>query len=212
MKFKYTAASIIILFITSCSNQYNLTEKALKVCVNESLNKNIKERTGKSNFDFYAMIVEVESKLIEAKLISHNDRNGYLRLIKSITESKKTEYEKMYFQQSEIIDKYGFFPFSTETVFNQCPYKVSADVKYTEGKYIYNQGSILNKLMAEGYDNDELIEELINSVDENNFKKVVYRAPIILLTMIKLDKEYNPNYKRLEEYQKGKHPSLDDKN
>lgn len=212
MKFKYTIVFIIFPFITSCSGQDNLTEKALRVCINESLNKNIEEITGKSNFDFYDMIIEVESKLIDAKLISHNDSNGYLSLIKSITESKKPEYEKMYLQQSEIMDKYGFIPFSTETVFNQCPYKVSANVKDAEGKHIYNQGSILNKLMAEGYDNDDLIQELINSVDENNFKKVVYRAPIILLTMIKLDKEYNPDYKRLEEYQKGKHPSLDNKN
>lgn len=212
MKFKYTIVFMIFHFITSCSGQDNLTEKALKVCINESLNNNIEERTGKSIFDFYAMIIEVENKLIAANLISYNDNDGYLRLIKSITKSKKPEYEKMYLQQSEIMDKYGFTPFSTETVFNQCPYKVSANVKDAEGKHIYNQGRILNKLMAEGYDNDELIEELINSVDENNFKKVVYRAPIILLTMIKLDKEYNPNYERLEEYQKGKQPSLDDKN
>lgn len=212
MKFNYIPVFITLFFITCCSGQDNLTEKALKECINESLNKNIEERTGKSNFDFYDMIIEVENKLIDAKLISHNDSNGYLSLIKSITESKKPEYEKMYLQQSEIMDKYGFTPFSTETVFNQCPYKVSANVKDAEGKHIYNQGTVLNKLMAEGYDNDELIQGLINSVDENNFKKVVYRAPIILLTMIILDKEYNPDYKRLEEYQKGKHPSLDNKN
>jgi len=212
MKFKYIPIFVTLFFITSCSGQDNLTEKALKECINESLNKNIEERTGKSNLDFYAMMIEVENNLIKDKLISKGDRNNYLVLLKSILKSKKSEYENIYIQQSEIMDKYGFTPFSTETIFNQCPYKVSVEHKEAEGKHIYAQGVVLNKLMAKGYDNIDLLNELMNTVDDDNFQKIIYRAPIILITMINLDSMYNPNYKKLKEHQKGRTPSLDDKN
>ena len=52
--------------------------------------------------------------------------------------------------------------------------------------------------MGEGFDNKDLLAELFQVVDEENFEKIIYRAPIIVLVMINLDKKYNLDLKKYE--------------
>lgn len=201
---KYFLSSLIMLFIFSCNTQVTEVEMALKECVNEEVNKNIKEAYGKNPFDFYKFILEIEKEFISNEILKSKDKESYLEFFDSFNKQNDIEYSKMYEKQNSLIDKYGFTPFSTEIIFNQCPYKVSVESKENKGKLIYSQGVILNKLMKSGYDDENLIKELISVTDENNFDKVVYRAPIILLMMINLDNKFNPDLKELKENQKGK--------
>lgn len=201
---KYILSLCVILSVLSCKAQDTEVELALKECVNEQVNKNIQEAYGKEPFDFYTFILKIEQELLSNKLLQSKDKASYLSLLNNINQSTNIEYSEMYKKQNSIIDSYGFAPFSTESIFNQCPYKVSVESKEKEGKLIYSQGVILNKLMAQGYSNESLLKELINVTDDDDFDKVVYRAPVILLVMINLDNKYNPDLKKLKEQQEGK--------
>lgn len=193
------------LIIQSCNAQETETEQALKKCVNERVNKNVEELFGKQPFDFYNFISEIENEFIEKDILKGFKKDDYLNLYVDILNSaEKPEYLDVYKRQNNIIENFGFKPFSTEAIFNQCPYIISSENKEDEGRFFYKQGSILNRMMAEGYDNRKLFEELLNSVDEKNFNKIVYRAPVILLMMINLDNIYNPDIKKMEEYRKGR--------
>lgn len=194
----------ISLIIQSCNAQETETEQALKKCVNERVNKNVEELFGKQPFDFYDFISEIENEFVQKDILKTSKKDGYLNLYVDILNSEKPMYVDAYEAQDSIIEKFGFKPFSTEAIFNQCPYITSSENKEGEGRLIYKQGSILNKMMAKGYDNRKLFEELLNSVDDKNFDKIVYRAPVILLIMINLDNKYNPDIKKMEEYRKGR--------
>ena len=193
--------------MNSCISQNEKVEMALKECVNESINVNIKEQYGKEPFDFYEFILDIEQNFISQDLLSNTTREEYLGFITDILNSDDEKYLKMYKIQEDIINNYGFGfnQFSiNDNIFNQCPYKVSQDVKETKGKLIYEQGSKLKKLFDEGFKNTELIEDAIYSVDEENFNKPVFRASIILVAMINLDSKLNPDLKSLKERNKGK--------
>ena len=200
-KTNFLILSVFAVF--SCNSQNNAVEDSLKECINQRINEDITEAYGKEPFDFYDFVLNVEQELLKSGLLENADKNNYFNLLKSIPPADK-EYEKMFHLQNRIMDDFGFFPFSTETIFNQCPYQVSADKKYGDGALIYNQAAILFKMMESGYDDENLLNKLKDTIDEENFEKVVYRAPIILLVMIELDKHYNPDLKKLKEYQKGR--------
>jgi len=192
----------ILFNALSCQSQDTSWEKALKKCINESVNKNIKEAFGKEPFDFYDFVLIIENELLERKLLNNNHKQSYLNLINMINGLDNIKFREMYHKQKIIINEFGFFAYSPESIFNQCPYKISVNGRDGEGKLIYKQGSILNDLMAQGYNNKELLSKLISCTDDENFSKIVYRAPVILLTMISLDFKYSPDIKKLREFQK----------
>ncbi len=203
-KMKMTFFLILSVFVIfGCKSQNTAVEDSLRECINQRINEGIAEAYGKEPFDFYDFILTVEQELLKSGLLKNADKNNYFNLLKSIPPADK-EYEKIFHLQNRIMDDFGFFPFSTETIFNQCPYKVSVDSKDGEGALIYNQAAILYKMMEKGYDDENLLTKLEDSIDEEDFKKAVYRAPIVLLVMIELDKHYNPDLKKLKEYQKGR--------
>ncbi len=198
---------IIFCFISSsCRSQSsNMTEVGLKKCINESVNNNTKEIFGKNHFDFYDFMLEIENIMIANKMLGNRSREGYLDLFENINKINNDDYKWEYQEFVRLMDDKGFgynhFVIQ-DAIFNQCPYKVSVDDKSGEGKFIYAQGTILNKLMKQGYDNRKLLRKLIHSMDERNFDKIVYRAPVIFLVMINLNWKYNPAYEKLEENKK----------
>ncbi|RNL90318.1 hypothetical protein ED312_06505 [Sinomicrobium pectinilyticum] len=203
--FSYIFTFLSVLVFTDCSCQNNKVESALKECVNQKVNKNIQAAYGKEPFDFYDFILKFEKELISNNLLKNRTKDDYYNLLLSIIDdSSDSKYSKIYTQQNNLMDDYGFSAFSTEAIFTQCPYHISESSKDTEGKIIYAEGNVLNKLMAQGFDDKELLKELINTLDEESFKKEVYRAPIILLVMINIDTKYNPDLQKLKERQKGK--------
>ena len=203
--------SMIYIFIIAfssiaCASQETKIEKALKKCVNE----NIAEIHEGKAIDFYEFILGIENEMLASRMVEDNTKKSYLHLFDNLY--NHNNYENEYKKLTKIIREIGF-DFNAFTIndiiFNQCPYKISVDAKDSEGKDIYTQGVILNRLMAQGFDDKKLSKKLINSIDKKNFNKIVYRAPVILLVMINLNRKYNPAYKKLEEYQEGRKPAID---
>ena len=206
MKSPIKCLSLLLMFgILSCKIQNNKVELELEKCVVQSVNAHIKNGNGKLSFDFYDFILQIEDILIENGLLQNTKRSEYSQLLTSL--NNYNDYNKIYKKIMKKVDNSGFgfnLFLVNDAIFNQCPYKVSVDEKEGEGKLVFNQGKILNQIMEQGYDDNNLQKKLLDNIDDESFRKIVYRAPVILLIMINLDRQYNADLKSFEERQKGK--------
>ncbi len=210
MYLKKTSISLLIFIVFSfCQSQNNnIIEEKLKECVNEVVNvaNGDLESSDKNPFDFYDFVLEIEQKMLGSKMLKESNKHSYLNLFRSI-QSETIDFNKEYTDIINMTEDKGFdfnLYYINEGIFNQCPYKVSVDTKDNQGKLIYRQGSILNRMMEQGYDNEVLLSDLMEVTNEKEFDKIIYRAPIILLVMINLDNKYNPAVKEREELKKGR--------
>ena len=190
--------SLAILFIASCSAQEKEIEKDLQSCIKQELKDLRPEST-----DFYKIMVEMEERMLAKGVLKDNKRKDYQNLFGNISpESEKIE--EFYKENIEYLD--NNFPFhlflANDIIFNQCPYKVSSSNKEQQ---IYKQGELQNKIMESGFENLKLNKKLITNVRESDFQKIVYRAPVILLTLINIDRKFNPDREKIEEYKKDRH-------
>ncbi|NRA92873.1 MAG: hypothetical protein HRU26_09370, partial [Psychroserpens sp.] len=144
---------------------------------------------GKPKFNFYDFIIDVEKKFIANGLIQTPSQIEYFNLFNEIIQSKGPKFIKAFSDQNKLIESYGFTKFSTETIYNQCPFQSSKDRKTKYERAIYNQGEILNRLIV-GDNTEEVATELILDSKNENFERISYRAPVILFIMKCLDQKF----------------------
>lgn len=188
---------LLILINISCSDQEKEIEEELQNCVNQEL-KDLRPESK----NFYGIMMEMEEKMMEKSILKDNDRKNYHDLFDRMATGSE-RIEEFYNENIEYLDQnFPFYLFlANDIIFNQCPYKVSSQKKEQQ---IYKQGELQNKVMESGFDNLELNKRLIKNVEESDFQKNVYRAPVIYLALINMDLKYNPDYQKLEEYKKGR--------
>ena len=196
MKTKFLILLLILINI-SCSGQENEIEEELQNCVIQELKDLRPEST-----NFYGIMIEMEKRMIEKGILKDNDRKDYQNMFDSMAKGSE-RIEEFYNENIEYLDQnFPFYLFlANDIIFNQCPFKVSSQTKEQK---IYKQGELQNKVMESGFDNLELNKRLIKNVEEPDFRKSVYRAPVIYLALINMDLKYNPDYLKLEEYKKGR--------
>lgn len=200
---KYSFLLFLLIFTWQCKAQDKQLEQALKKCVNQQINKN---SPYSQNTDFYKVALKLEQLFIKGGYLKNENKENYRSFLLEILDEKK-DFKKLYCQSLEITNKYKFdFELFTyiNPIFSQCPYEIASKYKNDKGKLIYNQGSILSQLMSEGFKNKSILKKLFLSIDNQNFKKIVYRAPVILVVIINLDNQYNLDLKKAEENKKGK--------
>ena len=191
--------TIIALLITTLTyGQECEKEKQLMECVNEAINKTAAESYGKNPFDSYTFFKEIEKKLL-----TNVNKEEYQKLFLSLIKKEKRKHRKQYRELKKLCDDVGF-DFNlysvSSSILTKCPYEVFFTKNQTTHKFMYKHILLLNKLEANGYNDINLLNSLINNIDEDSFSKIVYRAPIILLAIINLDLKYNPH---LKNYKKG---------
>lgn len=194
----------ILAFIVSCKARDTDTELKLKKCANEKVNDN---RIQEKQIDFYLMTLEIERIFLEDNLLENDKRKDYKDLFNDIQNNKNDKYRKVYNIVIDKMSKTGFnfnLGIMNHDLFSKCPYSVSVESKESAGKKVFLFGTNLNNILIEGFDNNEIIEKTLDDLTEKDFKKIVYRAPIILLVMINLDNKYNPDLKKLKEQQGAK--------
>lgn len=201
---------IIFLFILSfstlicsCKNLNSPEEKKLTLCVNENVSKDIKMRNGNNPFDFYELMHDLEKQMLESRVLLKNDRDGYDLALRNILIDTSDNSYPLYQSIVRKSDNVGFdfnLYIVSSSILTKCPYEVFFTKNQTSHKFMYKHILLLNKLEANGYNDINLLNSLINNIDEDSFSKIVYRAPIILLAIINLDLKYNPH---LKNYKKG---------
>jgi hypothetical protein len=186
---------LLLTFSCKCQN-YIREENALKVCVNDAVNRDIKLRNGKEPFDFYNLIENFENEMIKGKYLKNVNKKKYKKLFLDISSNN---YRNLYDKLNKLSDSIGFDYNSysiTQSILTKCPYEVFFRDEKTEHNFIKNQIIIINRLEAQGYNNQELLKQLVENIDNKSFKKIIYRAPLILIALINLDMQYNTIIKR----------------
>ncbi|WP_292948261.1 hypothetical protein [Olleya sp. UBA1516] len=188
---KITILFSCFLILSSCKNE---KEKQilddLKKCIDKNLNEDVSKKNGKENFDYLNFVTQFEEKLLSSNFLINNDQVNYYNLLNSIINSDN-DYLLLFDKMNILIDNNGFDPFSTEYLFNQCPFLASNSSKEKEGFYLFTQGKLLNQMIEVGFNDVNLLSEFIKIVDRKRFENIIYRSPTILLVMINLDIKYN---------------------
>lgn len=187
----------------SCQAQVRPIEKALKLCINKKLNENSPYNAGP---DFYKTTLDLEQLFIKNKCIDSIGKKEYYNFLFKII-NEENDYEVIYHQSIKILDnsKFPFGLFTTNNIiFNQCPNEITSKYKNSKEGIIDIQSSVFSELMEENYSSPNILKKLFDNIDEKNFNKIVYRAPIILVIIINLDLKYNPDIRKLEEFKRNK--------
>jgi hypothetical protein len=196
MKTKFLILLIILINI-ACSDQEKEIEEELQNCVNQQLKDLRPEST-----NFYGLMIEMEKRMIEKGILKNNNRKDYQDLFDSMA-SGSERIEEFYIKNIEYLDQnFPFYLFlANDIIFNQCPYKVSSQSKELQ---IYKQGELQNRVMESGFNDLELNKRLIGNLEESDFQKNVYRAPIIYLILINMDLKYDHDQQNLKVFKKGR--------
>ena len=191
---KLILITTIAIVPTACNGQSSKAESALRDCINEQVNHNIQESTGKTEFDFFEFLLKAENILMANGLIDSNRKEEYLEFLKGIDTLSAKNGLKAYNQLQELTDNHGFdyrLFIIADGVLNQCPYKVLKSHQLTEDHLIYRQLKIIKELMDNGYYKEDLVEKLFREIDQDEFENVLYKAPVIYLILMNMDFRYD---------------------
>ncbi len=191
---------ILVLFIIfqSCKNETKVIEEQLIKCVNKSTNFAEYNPIGKG--DFYTMIKEIEDLFISNKKLNDSSKKSYQDMIKNVLSDEKND-KTFYDNINKIYDKYGYIPsVNNYLVFNDCPFQVLVTEKHDIKSTLFYQSQALSGIQADGYRDINLIKELISLTSENDFTKIVYRAPILLVCVSSLDNIYGKAHAPVENF------------
>lgn len=195
MKISYIFYLVSFLFALSCEAQNKQSiEIDIRDCVNIVINDRIKKIYGANPIDFYDTMKDVEYQLLKFKLINDISKESYLELFSKIQSENKETYTDFYIKTKELLNdrRLDFTNFALiDAIFSICPYEVLIKIKNYESTEYYNYAVILNE-MTKGLNNQEAIKNLMNFINENDFKQLDYRASIILLIIINMDYKFNP--------------------
>lgn len=195
MKISYIFYLVSFLFALSCEAQNKQSiEIDIRDCVNKVINDRIKKIYGANPIDFYDTMKDVEYQLLKFKLINDISKESYLELFSKIQSENKETYTDFYIKTIELLNdrRLDFTNFALiDAIFSICPYEVLIKIKNYESTEYYNYAVILNE-MTKGLNNQEAIKNLMNFINENDFKQLDYRASIILLIIINMDYKFNP--------------------
>ncbi|MCV6630234.1 MAG: hypothetical protein OIF50_10275 [Flavobacteriaceae bacterium] len=175
---------VIILLSSSCHSQQVVEEK-IKECVKEVMN----DGNFLNSFDFYELMEDCENAFIETGILSNATKEAYSSLFEQIkAESRKDLLETINAILS-IEDKSGFYFSVYEyhvNLFYRCPYYALVTEKNEIDSTLYWQIEFLKRIMDSSYLDTSLTKQLLSVTRNEDFSKMVYRAPIILLAIINL--------------------------
>lgn len=195
MKISYTFYLVSFLFALSCEAQNKQSiEIDIRDCVNKVINDRIKKIYGANPIDFYDTMKDVEYQLLKFKLINDISKESYLELFSKIQSENKETYTDFYIKTIELLNdrRLDFTNYALiDAIFSICPYELLIKIKNYESTEYYNYAVILNE-MTKGLNNQEAIKNLMNFINENDFKQLDYRASIILLIIINMNYKFNP--------------------
>lgn len=201
MKKTYVIIGLFIMIVLiGCKSQDKTVEKSLKRCVNNSINEYLNGIYENSNLDFYELMKSTELVLNKFDLIKNESRQEYIKLFKSIIDlkvndnSKKESYKKAFREILYILEKSKFDGngyFIKAYPLKVCPFEILIKEQNEMSSPLRIQMDATSQLEANGFDNLEILKDLINNISDENFEKDIYRAPVILLVYLNLKLQFN---------------------
>lgn len=178
---RYQIVISVIIFITSCSIQENIYEKKIKECINMKFNDNTYKLDNTLELDYYQIIDAMENYFLSKGLLKGLTKQDYLNLISNIFELNTIKQKELYLNLMEVANNnnYNGLYFSTEVLQN-CPHFI-LNMKGQKSTSMERQFKKLDKLFAFDPYSQENIKQLVLVVDEEYFKRLTYKTPIITI-------------------------------
>ncbi|TYA56800.1 hypothetical protein [Formosa maritima] len=192
---KATIYTFLYISFVSCSAQTNNFENDLKNCINEEINKYASGIYQKESIYFYVFALDIEKKLMDSNLIKNNKKEDYINLFDTIEKEKSNSYKAFFEEILIMMENKGFDLNSfviNNAIYSKCPYDAIIKLKNYKSTSYYEYFSQLNSIMNNGFNNQEMILNLLKSTNQKEFSNIYYRAPIILLAILNMDIKLNP--------------------
>lgn len=170
------------LFSISCKSQEKLLEIKLQKCIDTRINNGYyKIKESSISINFYKIISDIERYFISKNIFKNISKEEYLKAINKIIKNNDIAFcEEMYNDILDIMNRgnYNGLYFSSDALQN-CPhYVISTENEITTS--LANQFDTMDKLFAFGTYEQDYINELVTKISDQDFKRIVYRAPIII--------------------------------
>ena len=177
----------ILLFFTNCKSTSTRSDYHYKNCINNKTERKIYEGYGIEK-DIFKLLKEAELSLINNKLLSNTNNEGYLKFISLNTCSGENLSKlKLIIKTNVNNNFFDLIPLLSFDFFSECLEDVYGEVNNTNEKTILNKRfSIYSALTNEGFDDKEKIIELIND-SEDISKLETQRLTILYIILMNLN-------------------------
>lgn len=174
MKFLKNILFLGIILLISCNSQ-KVNYYSLKTCSDSKLNT-ITYKEGNNKIDFIKVIEDIENVFLENSLLKSKSKQSYIDFI------SKEEYLKINNSKIDnILEKYNIHTFESvnDLVFNCYRNQLKT---YKKNSFLEIEIDIFEKYYSIGEENSkESLLELLDNIDDDKFKELYFRAPIIML-------------------------------
>jgi hypothetical protein len=183
---------LLFVFTLSCSSSKKTLETDVMNCVRNKINKN---EYG-LNYDIYKKLFSFEEYLLSEKILDSNNKHSYINLFESFEKKDFLKKDNNFIQN--YIKELGLptYSFASQMLID-CPRdKVSEAIQDNEhySKSLLIFYLINEKFVSVGYGDVNNIISLITLVNEDDFKKEIYRMPVTLLFLMKYEEQLINNF------------------
>lgn len=181
MKYQIIFLASFFFLTTSCNSQERIYENKLKECINERFNDDIYKLDNATEVDYFSIVVAMEEYFLSKGLSKGITKKNYLNLITNIFKADTKKRKELYTDLIQITNNnnYNGLYFSTDVLQN-CPHSI-LNMEGNKIGSMERQFSEMDKLFAFDPYGQEYIKKLVEVVDENDFKRLTYRVPIITI-------------------------------
>ncbi|WGK64965.1 hypothetical protein [Croceiramulus getboli] len=187
--FKIILLLPLIIFL-SC--QERKLDKKIESCVVNGV-----KSWERGNIEFYEFAKKIENAMMNAQLLKGKGKQDYTVLFNSIG-AESTPTRQFYNEHIETF--HADFPvdlfFINNLVFNQCPYEVYSKNK-EENEILKRIGLLQLEAMDNGFEDIQQSQKILEEYTTSDFDKIGFRAPIIYLALLNMDRKYNSEIEKL---------------
>ncbi|MBN7811741.1 hypothetical protein J0A68_12335 [Algoriphagus sp. H41] len=177
---------VIILLMTIhlhsiCKGQ-SIINEGLEACVEHRTVEIFKDVYGEnSQMGVYEMASLVEGEFKSEGFLNNVTKEDYLRLVEYIYSNKRSFYE------NDLIREFsGISGLLITSIVIDCPYEIVVKERNKLNSSLVLQLSNASELQASGYEKEAVID-YIDGIDEIDFSRMVYRAPVIVILLFHLE-------------------------
>jgi len=184
----YKKIILVVLIFASCKskNEEQILNKEIINCI-EVRSKEYTENL----FNINDIYVKIEKMLIEKKILSNKDKEGYKKLFTDLFNSKndKKRYIELY---SEIINNIKYSEMLLYPGFLDLPFECNLLIlkknKLNEVDFYSNYyKSLVDVFKVMGPGNDQLYLDLIKNTPNSSMSNIIYRAPLLVVVLGSLE-------------------------
>lgn len=171
---------ILFAVITNSCTHQTETLIHLRQCAKNKTDNVFLDLYNEKGLDLYSMVAFIEADLQHIGALNDLSKNSYINLIEAAKQKNPI------LTNSSTINKYSMIGgLIIIDVISNCPYEIIYKNEDKLKSNITNQFKLIDQLLASGYDYN-VIFKYINHMQNDDFKHIENRAPIIVMLLFLL--------------------------